>query len=304
MNIIQKSLDAIFGLLESIKPKDLVQYRSFSKRIEKDALSRKLLDVHSLKGNAPAVFDRDIDVAASVISTNGSTVESRVFGDRVVVPTFEVSSNPTVKFSEYNKRPWILDRAIKKGIMEVFAQELALTLSAIEAAALESNVSQDIANVLSKNDVLNIISEVTKHGLPCSKIVLHQNELSDIKKWGSDNDVDLMLNIKPNGFCGKVFNIDTYVSHIVPPGTVYALSTPDNVGKIITKGNVSVYNAHRIELLKYGWVIRSEIGIGILHTNGVAIGKKYQAEENKPNTKSGKVLSVDVETPTGIFGRP
>ena len=69
-------------------------------------------------------YDRDIDVAAVVVSSNGSAPESRVWSDRVTVPEFEVVSNPTVRISEVKRRRFnVIDRAQQKARQEIQAQE-------------------------------------------------------------------------------------------------------------------------------------------------------------------------------------
>lgn len=66
------------------------------------------------------VYERDIDVSAVVVSSNGSAPESRVFGDRVTVPTFVLASNPTVRISEVKQRRFnIIDRAQQKARQEI-----------------------------------------------------------------------------------------------------------------------------------------------------------------------------------------
>jgi len=66
------------------------------------------------------VYDRDIDVTAMVISSNGSGAESRVFGERITVPEFELFSNPTVRIAEVKRRRFnVIDRAVKKARQEI-----------------------------------------------------------------------------------------------------------------------------------------------------------------------------------------
>jgi len=73
-----------------------------------------------LPQGALAVYDRDIDVSAVVVSSNGAAPESRVFGDRVTVPEFEVISNPTVRIAEVKRRRFnVIDRAQQKARQEI-----------------------------------------------------------------------------------------------------------------------------------------------------------------------------------------
>ncbi|MAG25690.1 hypothetical protein CMI47_08945, partial [Candidatus Pacearchaeota archaeon] len=69
------------------------------RNLDYQGVARKALVVDPLPQGALPVYDRDIDVAAVVVSSNGAAPESRVFGDRVTVPEFEVVSNPTVRIA-------------------------------------------------------------------------------------------------------------------------------------------------------------------------------------------------------------
>src|SRR5271166_156786 len=63
------------------------------RNLDYHGIARRALVVDPLPQGAMPTYDRDIDVAAVVISSNGTGPESRVFGDRVVVPEFEVYAN-------------------------------------------------------------------------------------------------------------------------------------------------------------------------------------------------------------------
>jgi len=133
------------------------------------------------------VYERDIDVAATVISSNGSGPESRVFGDRVTVPTFELFSNPTVRISEVRRRRFnVLDRAVQKARQELMAQEDANVFSAIDSAAQIENVVQDIADAgLLKRNLLEIKQQIDRWDLVTAKFYMNINEFTEILAWGS-----------------------------------------------------------------------------------------------------------------------
>jgi hypothetical protein len=67
-----------------------------------------------------AIYDKDIDVNAIVVSSNGAVPESRIKGDRISVPEFEIVSNPTVRISEVKRRRFnVIDRAVQKARQEL-----------------------------------------------------------------------------------------------------------------------------------------------------------------------------------------
>ena len=119
------------------------------RNLDYQGIARRALVVDPLPQGALPVYDRDIDVAAVVISSNGSGPESRVFGDRVTVPEFEIFSNPTVRIAEVKRRRFnVIDRAVQKARQEIMAQEDANVFAAIDSAATVENVAQDIACLL------------------------------------------------------------------------------------------------------------------------------------------------------------
>lgn len=74
----------------------------------------------ALPTGALPVYERDIDVAATVVSANGSAPESVVRGDRVTIPEFEIVSNPLVRIREVRQRRFnVIERAVQKAKQEI-----------------------------------------------------------------------------------------------------------------------------------------------------------------------------------------
>jgi len=88
--------------------------------LDYQGVGRRLLVVDPLTQGALPVYERDIDVSAVVVSSNGSAPESRVQGDRVTVPTFELLSNPTVRIAEARMRRFnVINRMQQKARQEI-----------------------------------------------------------------------------------------------------------------------------------------------------------------------------------------
>src|SRR6056300_1116410 len=124
------------------------------RNLDYQGVGRKALVVDPLPQGALPVYDRDIDVAAVVISSNGTAPESRVFGDRVTVPEFEIVANPTVRIAEVKRRRFnVIDRAQQKARQEIQAQEDANVFAALEFAGETENALQELAPVQSSDDI-------------------------------------------------------------------------------------------------------------------------------------------------------
>lgn len=255
------------------------------RNLDYHGIARRALVVDPLSQGSIPSYERDIDVSAVVISSNGTGPESRVFGDRVVVPEFELFANPTVRISEVKRRRFnVIDRAVQKARQEIMAQEDANVFAAIDAAASVENVVQDIADAgMLKRDLVELKAQVDRWDLVTTKYFMNINEFTDILKWGSGGGQGLgggevdpvtMREILQTGLYAHIWGADIMVSKIVPPGTVYALSDPEFVGVMPIRQDIEVLPADEPKQLKLGWVVSEQIGIAIVNPRGVSKGNK------------------------------
>ena len=255
------------------------------RNLDYQGIARRALVVDPLPQGAQPVYDRDIDVSAVVVSSNGSGPESRVFGDRVTVPTFELFSNPTVRIAEVRRRRFnVIDRAVQKARQEIMAQEDANIFAAIDSASAVENTAQDIADGgLLKRDLIEIKVQIDRWDLVTTKFFMNINEFTDILNWasgggqgpgGGEVDPVTQREILQTGLYAHIWGADILVSKIVPPGTVYGLADPEFVGVMPVRQDIEVLPADEPKQLKLGWVVSEEIGIGIVNPRGCAVGRK------------------------------
>jgi hypothetical protein len=262
------------------------------RNLDYQGVGRRVLVIDPLPQGALPVYDRDIDVAAVVVSSNGSAPESRVFGDRVTVPEFEVISNPTVRIAEVRRRRFnVIDRAQQKARQEIQAQEDANIFAALDYAADVTlggeNTPQDIADAgLLKRDLSEIKVQVDRWDLVTTKFLMNILEFNDILNWGSGGgqgagggefDPVTMREVLQTGLYGHLWGADIIVSKIVPPGTVFGAADPEFVGVMPIRQDIEVLPADEPKQLKLGWVVNEIIGIGIVNSRGVAVGRKSVA---------------------------
>lgn len=262
------------------------------RNLDYQGVGRRVLVIDPLPQGALPVYDRDIDVAAVVVSSNGAAPESRVFGDRVTVPEFEVIANPTVRIAEVRRRRFnVIDRAQQKARQEIQAQEDANIFAALDYAADNllggENTAQDIADAgLLKRDLSEIKVQVDRWDLVTTKFLMNILEFNDILNWGSGGgqgasggEVDpvTMREILQTGLYAHLWGADIIVSKIVPPGTVFGAADPEFVGVLPVRQDIEVLPADEPKQLKLGWVVNEIIGIGIVNPRGVAVGRKSVA---------------------------
>jgi len=265
------------------------------RNLDYQGVGRKALVVDPLPQGALPVYDRDIDVAAVVISSNGTAPESRVFGDRVTVPEFEIVSNPTVRIAEVKRRRFnVIDRAQQKARQEIQAQEDANVFAALEFAGTAENSSVALdpmqstsgnlssssqAGSLQKSGMLGLKREIDRWDLVTSKYFLNINEFTDILDWesagnGGSSAIDPVTQreIMQTGLYGHMFGADIIVSKIVPAGSAFACADPEFVGVMPVRQDIEVLPADEPKQLKLGWVVSEIVGIGIVNPRGVATG--------------------------------
>jgi len=255
------------------------------RNLDYHGIARRALVVDPLPQGAIPTYERDIDVAAVVISSNGSGPESRVFGDRVLVPEFEIFSNPTVRIAEVKRRRFnVIDRAVQKARQEIMAQEDANVFAALDAASSVENALQDVADAgMLKRDLIEIKGQVDRHDLVTTKFFMNINEFNDILKWGTGGgqgvgggelDPVTMREVLQTGLYAHIWGADIMVSKIVPAGTVYGCADPEFVGVMPVRQDIEVLPADEPKRLMLGWVVSEIIGIGIVNPRGVASGRK------------------------------
>lgn len=260
------------------------------RNLDYQGVGRRVLVIDPLPQGALPVYERDIDVAAVVVSSNGSAPESRVFGERVTVPEFEVVSNPTVRIAEVRRRRFnVIDRAQQKARQEIQAQEDANIFAALDFAADATlggeNTAQDIADAgLLKRDLLEVKKQVDRWDLITSKFLMNINEFTDILAWGSGGgqaaatggelDVVTMREVLQTGLFAHIWGADIIVSKVVPAGTVFGCADPEFVGVMPIRQDIEVLPADEPKQLKLGWIVNEIIGIGIVNPRGCAVGRK------------------------------
>jgi hypothetical protein len=257
------------------------------RNLDYKGIARRCLVVDPLPQGAIPRYDRDIDVAAMVVSSQGGPVESQVRGDSVIVPIFTIAANPVVKISEVRQRRFnVIERAIQKAGQEIQAQEDANIFAAFDSAADTTtggeNTAQDIADAgLSRKDLVEIKSQVDRWDLLTTKFLLNIKEYVDILNWSSNNgssaaDVDPVTQreILQTGLYARVFGADLMVSKLVPVGTVFGLADPEFVGVMPVMQDIETMPADEPKRLMLGWVVSEMIGIGIVNPRGAACGRK------------------------------
>ena len=244
------------------------------RNLDYQGVGRKALRVDPLPQGALPVYDKDIDVSAIVVSSNGAVPESRIKGDRISVPEFEVVSNPTVRIYEVKRRRFnVIDRAQQRARQEIQAQEDTNIFAALDFSSGLENASTTVTGgAITKAGLNNVVAEVDKWDLVTSKLFMNIKTFSGFRTFTGQADFDPVTQreILQTGLYGHLWTADIIVSKIVPANTVYAVADPEFVGVMPIRQDIEVLPADEPKQLKLGWVVNEIIGIAVVNPRGVA----------------------------------
>lgn len=242
--------------------------------LEYQAVGRKLLMVDELPQGAYARYEKDVRATATVISRRGAVPDMIVEGEEILVPTFEIATNPTVRISEVKaRRFYIVDRAQIKAKEAIQKEEDTNILNAINAAVagLAANLVTSTGGALSTSALGQAFAAVEQHDLTVGKVVCHALRYNDIRNWGKTiYDEATQKEVLTTGLFGHIWTADIHVSSRVTPQYVYVLSLAEYVGALPIRQDITVLPADDPKKLRLGWIIYEEIGITVINDYAIA----------------------------------
>jgi hypothetical protein len=239
--------------------------------LEYQAVGRKLLMVDELPQGALARYERDVAAIAWVVSRRGAVPDQIQEGEEVLVPTFEIAANPTVRLSEIKaRRFYIVDRAQIKAKEAIQKEEDTNIFNALLAAvpAAQQVINTGTLQVLAINEAFKFIEQ---HDLVAAKIVTHAFQYASIRTFGKDFfDEATQREIITTGLYGHLWTADIHVSSRMPSTDVLVVASPECVGAFPIRQDITVLPADDPKKLRLGWVIYEEVGIVVINDYAVA----------------------------------
>ena len=242
--------------------------------LEYQAVGRKLLMVDELPQGALARYERDVAAIAWVVSRRGAVPDQIQEGEEVLVPTFEIAANPTVRLSEIKaRRFYIVDRAQIKAKEAIQKEEDTNIFNALIAAATNLG-TQIVTNIgtLTTASLNTAFRLIETHDLVTAKIVTHANQYASIRTFGKDfYDEATQREIITTGLYGHLWTADIHISSRMPTDTVICTASPETVGAFPIRQDITVLPADDPKKLRLGWVIYEEIGIVVVNDYAVSL---------------------------------
>jgi len=239
--------------------------------LEYQAVGRKLLMVDELPQGAYARYEKDVRIISWVIPRRGAVPDMIVEGEEILVPTFEIATNPTIRLSEVKaRRFYIVDRAQIKA-KEAIQKEEDLNINAINAAVDAAHTTISTGGALSLDALNSAFATIEQHDLTVGKIVLHALRYADIRNFGKTvYDEATQKEVLTTGLFGHLFTADIHVSSKCPTTTVFLLAPAEYVGAFPIRQDITVLPADDPKKLRLGWVIYEEVGVVIINSYAVA----------------------------------
>jgi hypothetical protein len=242
--------------------------------LEYQAVGRKLLMVDELPQGAYARYEKDVRATAWVISRRGAVPDMIIEGEGILVPTFEIATNPTIRLSEVKaRRFYIVDRAQIKAKEAIQKEEDLNIFNAVIAAAdaNANNIVVSTGGALSLNALNQAFATIEQHDLTVGKIVMHALRYADVRNWGKTvYDEATQKEVLTTGLFGHIFTADIHVSSKMPTSQVILLAPAEYVGAFPIRQDITVLPADDPKKLRLGWVIYEEVGIVIINDYALA----------------------------------
>lgn len=240
--------------------------------LEYQAVGRKLLMVDELPQGAYARYEKDVRAVAHVISRRGAVPDMITEGEEILVPTFEIATNPTIRLSEVKaRRFYIVDRAQIKAKEAIQKEEDLNIFNAINAAVDAAHTVVSTGGTLTLNALNQAFATIEQHDLTVGKIICHALRYADIRNFGKTvYDEATQKEVLTTGLFGHLFTADIHVSSKCPTDTVFLLAPAEYVGAFPIRQDITVLPADDPKKLRLGWVIYEEIGVVIINSYACA----------------------------------
>lgn len=235
------------------------------------AIGRKCLMVDELPQGALARYERDVAVKSYIIPKRGGVPSAEVEAEQLIVPTFEIASNPTIKLSEIRQRRfYIVDRAQVRAKDSLMRQEDVEVFRIINTAS-PTDQSISVTGTVQLETINLALTLIEEHELIGAKIIVPPQRYKDFRGWGTEvYDQATQRDILATGLYGHLFTADIHVSTMVPKNAVYVLAPAQFVGAMPVRQDITVLPADDPRRLRLGWVVYEEIGVAVINDYAIA----------------------------------
>jgi hypothetical protein len=262
---------------------------SLRRRRDYMSIARKALMVETLPDGALPVYDKEFDdtgrsfIEAYVIGEEGGDVIVRRNPKRVMVPTFEIASNPMIPITQIKERRFdIVARALNLAKATVGEAEDKYVFKLIEVIA-EANKNANAADPV-KNAEISVGSSaltvafmadafgmVQRHDLPIAWIFMNPKDYIDLLKWTDQNvDRETQRKMLKTGVVGYLWGATILQSRLITAKKTYVLAENEFLGVMPERIPLTVMSADDPIRRQIGFSVFEVLGVLVFNPSGIA----------------------------------
>lgn len=255
-------------------------------RLDYEGFIRKVFLVHSVAQGEIISYEKDISVTALIISDDGKTVESKIKGNRLFPPEFNITANPLISVAEVATRQYdVVDRSHDKAAFEIMKQEDRNGLKLLYQSSTIENDLVNITGTLDKAPLEAMANEVERHRLIVDKFIINRAELGDLRVNINSTAYDPLSSreVLLTGIFGQIWGYNIFVSSgkgdaeiVVPPGMVFAVAEPRFIGAMGVRIELTAFPGDQfvVQDPSYGWMFLERIAQLVVNARAVCRGQK------------------------------
>lgn len=256
-------------------------------RLDYVGIGRKLLMVDTIPAGEIPFYDLDMpEFGAVKIAARGQAPVFEQAIKRITIPTFEVTVNEVIKKMELSVRRYdVFNRGKERVAIAMAIAEDDLVFELVDSAvkhqtAQYTTYGASATDIVKKADFATMLGKIAEKQLIAKTYLLGARTQADLLKWDS-NDLDqVSLNIQlETGNFGSIFGVRTVVSTRLDQVVnkldntvkqpIFALTTPDKLGRIPERKAVEVSIFDNIPKLQYDILGYEILGMSIYNIGGV-----------------------------------
>jgi hypothetical protein len=264
---------------------------SLRRRRDYLSIARKALMVETLPDGALPIYDKEFDetgrsfIESYVVGEEGGDVIVRRNPKRVMVPTFEIASNPMIPITQIKERRFdIVARALNLSKATIGETEDKYIFKLLDVIATKNTAGGALLTDPVKNPDINIgastaitvanlatgFGQVQRHDLPVAWIFMNPVDYVDILKWTDANvDRETQRKMLKTGVVGYIWGATILQSRLVRQGTFYILAENEFLGVMPERIPLTVMSADAPQLRQIGFSVFEVLGVLIFNPSGV-----------------------------------
>jgi len=238
-------------------------------RLNGTSLVRRIFYVDNVGERMLPIYDVGDNQQAYFISESGEDV-LRSDRNRIVVPIFQLTSNPQVPLHQLRNRQYdLINRAQNQAYTDLRRLEEIRALELLSAATENRVVHSNQSNLI--NTMRDTIASFSANDLSVANIILSHQNFPEFRRFSffEDNNPAGPTGSTFTGILGTAFGtISVYATTEITDGSIYIMAEPSFTGILPIQNDVTVLSADDPYSRMVGFSATERIGM-FCHTPGI-----------------------------------